>query len=788
MAFKWYAEHPNYKEHMKKLFIILAIIVSLPLHGQEIVECVESKADSVAIEEIRARLDKVRKERPTVALVLSGGGAKGAAEVGALRYLESIGMPVDLVLGTSIGGLLGGLYSIGYRAAEMDTLMRGMNWPNILTDPLPSRYLPYDKRQYDSKYLISVPFYNGQLSLDGGKKVGNKIAASLPGGFVQGRNVTNLLSSLTVAWQDTMSFAKLPIPFVCVATDMVSGKAKIWYSGSLVTAMRSTMSIPGLFAPVKTDGMVLVDGGLRDNFPVDIAKYLGADIVIGITLSQGFKSYEQMNNLMDLLSQATDLYARQVYERNLPMADVVIHPDLKGYDMMSFDPVAVDVMIERGYEAAVAKADSLQAALQPVMGASIADDTKPVKLENGVVVGRIGINGMSEKEANALRSSIGLKIGLLDTDDIEDAVKRLVATGAFENVTYAVEGDAEPYTLTFNCTKGPVSRAGVGVRFDNEELVSVLLNIGFNVNAFKGSSLDLTGKIGTNPYVSLGYKYKTGLGLAIGAESFYRYVDRNSFRSEKRRFKAIYHQFRQDIYLSNFSRKFASVKAGVRAEYYNVSSLLADVFKTAAGLQEYDFGTRKDTHFSAFGDFVLDSFDDEYFPTRGLRVKGSYSWHPIAVKAKGDGFHQFGFDASTVVRLSPVVTFVPSVYARALHGDNIPLTSINLAGGHMAGRYLDGQIPFVGVNGAFLLRNILGAGRADMRFRIAENHYITAMYNVAKDAPSLHSWVSDDWDDLIHGAALEYAWNTIAGPLRAGFQWNSLTKKTSFYFSLGKSF
>lgn len=775
---------------MKKLLILFAILLSRPSWGQELVESVGSEADSVAIREIRARMDKVKKHRPAVALVLSGGGAKGAAEVGALKYLESIGMPVDLVVGTSIGGLLGGLYSIGYRSAEMDTLIRGMNWPNMLTDPLPGRYLSYDKRQYDSKYLISVPFYNGgQFSLDGGKKkVGRKIAASLPGGFVQGRNVTNLLSSLTVAWQDTMSFAKLPIPFVCVATDMVSGKAKIWYSGSLVTAMRSTMSIPGLFAPVKTDGMVLVDGGLRDNFPVDIARYLGADIVIGITLSQGFKTYEQMNNLMDLLSQATDLYARQVYERNLPLTDVIIHPDLKGYDMMSFDPVAVDIMIDRGYEAALAKADTLKAVLQPVLGAEFATEDRPVNLDEGVVVGRIGINGLPEKEAAALRSSLGLRIGLLSTEEIEDAVKRLVATGAFENVTYSIEGDSEPYSLTFDCHKGPVSRAGVGVRFDNEEMVSVLLNIGLNVNGIKGPSLNITGKIGTNPYVSLAYKHKTGLGLAFGAESFYRYVDRNDFLNDKQSFKAVYHQFRQDIYLSNFSRKFASVKAGIRADYYNISSLLADIFSVdGSDLQNYDFGTRRDTHFSAFADIVLDSFDDEYFPTRGLRVKASYSWHPVAIKVKGDGFHQFGLDASAVVRLNPAFTFIPTVYARGLHGDNIPLTSCNLAGGHMAARYLDSQIPFVGVNGAFLMSDVLAVGRADLRFRLADNHYITATYNVAKDSPSLKEWFSVDWD-LMHGAALEYAWNTIAGPLRAGLQWNSLTKKTTLFLSIGKSF
>lgn len=752
-------------------------------------ESVSPKADSLAALPFKARMDSIRQHRPTVALVLSGGGAKGAAEVGALRYLESIGMPVDLVVGTSIGGLLGGLYSIGYRSAEMDTLFRSMNWTNMLTDPLPGRYLPYEKRQHDSKYLITIPFYRGELSLEGDKNLSKKITSSLPDGYVKGRNVTNLLSSLTVGWQDTISFAKMPIPFVCVATDMVSGKAKIWYSGSLVTALRSTMSIPGLFAPVKTDGMVLVDGGWRDNFPVDIARYLGADIVIGITLSQGFKSYDETNNVMDLFSQAIDLYARNVYEKNLPLADVVIHPILKGYDMMSFNHAAIDTMIDLGYEYAIAKADSLKAVLAPVLGSGAVAAAKPVRLEGGVLIDKISIDGLPAQEAAALSSSLGLKTGLLDTSEIHDAVNRLVATGSFENVTYSVDGDREPYSLSFHCQKGPVSRAAVGVRFDNEELVSVLLNIGFNVNGFKGSSVDFTGKIGTNPYVSLGYKYKTGLGLAIGAESFYRYVDRNSFYKGDLRFKAIYHQLRQDIYLSNLSRKFTSIKAGIRAEYYNVSSVLADVLKPDADINHYNFGTRRDTHFSTFADFVIDSFDqEEYFPTRGVRVRGSYSWHPFAVKAGGSGFHQVGLDASAVIPFGKSVTFIPSVYARGLKGDNIPFTSINLAGGFMSGRYLDSQLAFMGLNGAFVMGNMLGIGRADLRFRIAENHYITAVYNVAKDAPSFHDWFSDNWDGLVHGAALEYGWDTIAGPLRIGIQWNSIIKETSLYFSLGKAF
>ena len=127
--------------------------------------------------------------------------------------------------------------------------------------------------------------------------VRDNLLGSLPSGFATGQNVNNIFSSLTVGYQDYMDFMDLPIPFVCVATEMVTAKPKIWYEGKLNTALRSTMSIPGVFAPVKVDGMVLVDGGMRDNYPTDLAKEMGADIIIGVDLSSGFRDYSRLNNL-----------------------------------------------------------------------------------------------------------------------------------------------------------------------------------------------------------------------------------------------------------------------------------------------------------------------------------------------------------------------------------------------------------------------------------------------------------------------------------------------------------
>ena len=269
-------------------------------------------ADTLAMEEIRARMAEIRKQRPTVALVLSGGGAKGAAHVGVLRYLESIDMPIDMVLGTSMGGLVGGLYALGYGVEELDSLIRNMDWSYALSDRVPREYISYAETKYREKYLLSFPFFyrrqdymerkademrfadtkrHEAFSIGADAPTGasdlikDNLLGSLPSGYIYGQNVSNIFSSLSVGYQDSLCFNDLPVPFACVSTDLVSGTAKIWHNGKINVALRSTMSIPGVFAPVKMDGMVLVDGGMRDNYPTGLAREMGADIVIGVDLS-----------------------------------------------------------------------------------------------------------------------------------------------------------------------------------------------------------------------------------------------------------------------------------------------------------------------------------------------------------------------------------------------------------------------------------------------------------------------------------------------------------------------
>ena len=242
----------------------------------------------MAFAKVRARMDSIRQYRPTVGLVLAGGGARGMAHLGVIKYIEELGIPVDVVTGTSMGGLLGGLYALGYRHDQLDSLVRDINWPVMMSDNVPDEYVSYKMKTYQEHYLIRIPFHYknkdlaqrqelervaeimaeeaGLSSTDMLHESISRMGLGLPDGVLYGLNVRNLLSSVSVGYQDSISFADLPIPFACVATDLYTLTPKYWTSGNITTALRSTMAIPFYFRAVRDEGAVLLDGGMRNNY------------------------------------------------------------------------------------------------------------------------------------------------------------------------------------------------------------------------------------------------------------------------------------------------------------------------------------------------------------------------------------------------------------------------------------------------------------------------------------------------------------------------------------------
>lgn len=803
---------------LKYIAVLTALMLSFSLSvtaddcvKKGIVRTVDPISDSLALAKLRYRLDSIHMHRPSVALVLSGGGAKGAAHVGVIRYLESIGIPIDAVFGTSMGGLVGGIYSLGYDSGELYSIMKSIDWNKALSDRVPRKYISYAQMKYKERYVLSFPFYyskkyflsneekadrySGQaerydpLKLGAGSEnatdlVKRNILGSLPSGYIYGQNVNNIISSLTAGYQDDMDFINLPIPFMCIAADMVSGKAYLWHEGKMATALRSTMSVPGLFAPVRTKGMVLVDGGIRDNYPNDIAKAAGADIIIGVDLSDGYRGYKDIRNLGDIISQGVDMLGRTSYEKNVSIPRVTIKPKLSDFNMMSFDDKSIDTIIARGYQAALEQAENL-AIVKSIVGKEIQafSNVKAVDLNKyPIVLSKITIKGVKENEQQLIMRKIPFKPGqLVKKEDIEGAVAAVYGTGAFDFVTYEILGHSNPFELVLQCKRGPINQIGLGARFDTEEVVSLLVNLGINVHRLRGSAYNIEAKIGTNPYGSFHYSYDGPSMPTINASMSFRWTDRNNFSVGKSNLTVAYSNLRQEIYLSNMKWSMFDLKCGLRNDHFKVESVMAD-----AVIGNYDFDNLRNNYMSAFLFSNAENFDNTYFPTRGHSYGVKYMWTFAGFPHHFENFHSVHAHAKWVINGGKLVTIIPSADMRFLLGNDAPISYINMMGGSIAGRYLEQQMPFIGINNVTPMRSNLIILRTDLRFRLAKNNYLTAIFNFADDFDEFDTVVDENYGTF--GAGLEYAYNSILGPVRANIHWSSLTHHLGAYMSIGFNF
>ena len=763
-------------------------------------------SDSLAVKAINEKMAEIRKTRPTVALVLSGGGAKGGAHIGVLKYMKDAGIdiPFDMVLGTSMGGLVGALYSIGYSSDELDSLMRNTDWWKQVGDAVPRENRSLQTVKYREKYMLSFPFYYSnetvpepedsldrhysplRLSAEGDASslMKDNLRRSLPSGFYSGQNVSHLISSLTVGYQDSLDFfTDLPVPFVCVATDLVSAKAKIWHDGPLPIAMRTTMSAPGFFSPVRWKGMFLADGGMRNNFPTDIAREMGADIIIGIDLHEEPRGYDKAHNIGDVVSMTINLLDNDSMERTLGIPDLTIHPDLHEFSATSFSHNDVLTIIERGYEAGKANDEALRA-ISKRIGPYTHNPGTSRKVDIGqtsVIISGVTVTGVDEKEMQFIKSKIRFRAGdEVNKTRIENAVGVLYGTGYYESVTYELRGETGPYELVIHCRKGPVHRLGVGFRIDSEEVVSLLVNVGLWTNRFGGDSYDLTGKLGVNPYLGFHYAYEFLNAPTINVEASARFVDRNRIHYNGDLFDIRLNQFRLETYLSEMRLMKSDFRIGLRDNFVN----LKDILSTQAR-GDYDYSASMRNYMTAFASVRYDDRDDSYFPKSGMTIGASVE----AVERNFDGkFAPFGIiaaDWKQHIGITNRWSLIPSISVRAIIGDNIPIAYANIIGGSMDGRYLEQQISFMGVIGAAYRRNYMALGRIDLRYSPLKNNYITATFNYARD---FFNFSAFKYGTNAFGAGLEYAYDSIVGPLRFNLHWSNLTRSVGMYVSLGFDF
>ena len=394
------------KRYMKKIFLTIVILLLALFSANAQDTIVESHHDTIAVKSADTVVPV--HHRPKVGVVLSGGGAKGFAHIGALRVIEEAGIPIDFIAGTSMGSIVGGLYAVGYDPDMMQKLCTEQNWDLIIKDQIPRKFMPLDKRYHERHYLVSVPLKNGKL----------KIKRSM----VDGMYVNMLLTRLTMPAYKERDFDSLPVPFLCIGTDMITADPIEFRKGSLAQSIRSSMSIPFLFEPVEYDGYLLCDGGLTNNFPVQNVRAMGADIIIGVDLEIIKSDPEVLDNSLKVLERLIAVVSQDKSNEAREQCDILIRPDIGKANIMSFNDF--DPIIQCGekgaqdmYPALKRLADSLQA-IEPFE--PVRHHTQPV---DKVLVNSVEVVGVDEYESEILASEFGDEFPQeFEIDDIETTV------------------------------------------------------------------------------------------------------------------------------------------------------------------------------------------------------------------------------------------------------------------------------------------------------------------------------------------------------------------------------
>ncbi len=410
-----------------------------------------------------------KSNRSTIGLVLQGGGALGLAHVGVITWMEEHHIPIDYIAGTSMGGLVGGVYATGHNAAEMRQIVNGIPWDEVMAGQTPFDDLAFRRKEDARDYPNSLEF-------------GLRKGVQFPEGFNSGQQVSLVLDKVAAPYSEIKSFNDLPTPFACVATDLVTEKPKVFRSGSLSLALRSTMSLPGIFTPVRTKDAIYADGGLLNNIPVNVAKEMGADLTVAIHLSEAPMLPNANLSTFSVLGQSLSVMISANELQNMENADILVSVPVQKWGALSFD--AADAIIKAGYDAAAAKSKVLLTlAVDDATWNQYLADRASRRRQDPVpmFVTVDGVNGdLSRRVQDQMAGLIGKP---LDSDQLDQAIMRLKGFGRFSVLSYSFEernGQQGLLIKTEENTYGPPIVRPL-ILIDGSSLKNVTLDLGARV-------------------------------------------------------------------------------------------------------------------------------------------------------------------------------------------------------------------------------------------------------------------------------------------------------------------
>ncbi|WP_400076183.1 patatin-like phospholipase family protein [Winogradskyella sp. R77965] len=712
-----------------------------------------------------------------VGLVLSGGGAKGFAHIGVLKVIDSLGIKIDYVAGTSMGAIIGSLYASGYSGKQLEAMFKTQDFDELINDNFPRAAKPFYERENAEKYAVSLPFDNFSISL--------------PSALSRGQNVYNLLYQLMLPVNEIRDFEKLPIPFFCIATDIETGESLIMDKGKLAEAVTASGALPSLFQPVVIDGRILIDGGVTNNFPVEELRAKGMDIIIGVDVQDALKDRETLKSALDILSQINNFRTINAMKNKEPLTDIYIKPDITNFSVISFNEG--EDIIANGE--AAAKTNIIK--LQSIKFQQKSNVEKEIVMPlDSIKINAINISGNEKYTRSYLLGKLKFKDEeKISYTDFKKRINNLIATNNFDTFRYNLEPSTNDsgYNLLGEIRESETTTfLKLGVHYDGLYKSAALANLTKKRLLFNNDIASLDVVLGDHSRYNFDYFIDKGFYISIGLKSRYNSFNKNinpliALEEDSplliglNKIDVELSDFTNQVYLQTIFRKDFALRLG--AEYKRLKITSETITEDN---QDDEIIFENTGYFGLFGNLIFDDYDNVHFPKNGFYFNGDFHLYLDASNFNKD-FKQFSIakaDIGYAFSLNDKV----ALKTEANGGFKIGDTSTNTLGFGLGGygnNFINNFQSFYGYDYLSLFGDSFVKATFTLDYEIFKKHHILLAANYANIEDGIFE--SGEWlsSPDYSGYAIGYSLETFLGPLEGKYTYSPDTGNGYWFFNLG---
>jgi len=706
--------------------------------------------------------------RPKVGLVLSGGGAKGLAHIGVLKTLDSLNIKVDYIAGTSMGAVVGGLYASGYSAKQLDSIFSKLDVNALLQDYTPRESKSFYEKRNDEIYALTLPFSNFKLGL--------------PSGLSKGLYNFNLISRLTKHVSHVREFNQLPIPFLCIATDLETGNQVVLEKGILAEAIIASGALPTLYNPIEINGRLLIDGGVVNNYPVEELTSRGITVIIGVDVQEGLKNRTQLNDVTAVLSQINNFSMIEKMEEKKRLTTIYINPEVKGYSVVSFEKGTE--IIQKGNDKANEYSNQIKA-----LAHHSAQNRKVIQ-NDSITIADITSNKLENYTKAYLVGKLKIKKNTTITHlQLEKAISNINATQNFSAITYSFEKRNKGERLVLNLKENKNNTfLKFGIHYDDLYKSGVLVNYTHKKIITKNDVVALDVVLGDNFRYNFDYYIDNGFYWSFGVNSKLNAFNRN-----------ISTDFENGVVFTDLGINSINIDFTELTHQAYLQTLFAQKFSVGAGLEFKRLKIQSQTlqnttpifdnsdYLSAFGYLKYDSFNHKYFPNKGWSFAGELKSYLYSSNFTEQ------FERFSIARAEGAIVFEPlkkcTIKSQTEIGFAIGRRSISFFD-FVLGGY--GFVPtnnfkplfgydFLSVAGDSYIKQAL-----TLDYEFYKKHHVNFAGNFATIGNRIFEHKSQWLERPKHtGYAIGYGMESIVGPLEIKHSWSPETRNHFTWFSIG---